>query len=84
VSVKACPAVGSINHCVSALFPRPGDLNHYPAHVRTTGSEAFHILIATLSDWKQHRCEPDQTAQSYLKVIAHYPNAVRKALKPAT
>ena len=47
-------------------------------------AEAFHIPIGTLRDWEQHRCEPDQAAQSYLKVIASNPKAVRKALEHTT
>ena len=46
-------------------------------------AQAFHIPIGTLRDWEQHRCEPDQAAQSYLKVIARNPKAVRRALEPA-
>jgi putative transcriptional regulator len=46
-------------------------------------AQAFHIPIGTLRDWEQHRCEPDQAAQSYLKVIARNPKAVRKALEQA-
>ncbi len=43
----------------------------------------FGIPIGTLRDWEQGRFEPDQAAQSYLKVIARNPKAVRKALEPA-
>jgi putative transcriptional regulator len=46
-------------------------------------ARAFGIPIGTLRDWEQGRVEPDQTARSYLKVIAHDPDAVRKALKSA-
>jgi len=38
---------------------------------------AFGIPIGTLRDWEQHRTEPDQAAQSYLKVIAAMPEDVR-------
>ena len=41
----------------------------------------YHIPLGTLRDWEQRRAQPDQTARSYLKVIAHNPNAVEKALK---
>jgi putative transcriptional regulator len=41
----------------------------------------FGIPIGTLRDWEQGRAEPDQAAQSYLRVIARNPKAVRKALE---
>jgi putative transcriptional regulator len=40
----------------------------------------YHIPIGTLRDWEQGRVEPDQAARAYLTVIAHDPEAVRKAL----
>ena len=46
-------------------------------------AKVFGIPIGTLRDWEQGRFEPDQAAQSYLKVIAANPKAVRKALEPA-
>ena len=46
-------------------------------------ADIFGIPIGTLRDWEQGRFEPDQAAQSYLKVIARNPKAVRKALEPA-
>lgn len=42
----------------------------------------FHIPLGTLRDWEQGRCEPDQTAQAYLWVIANDPEAVERALQP--
>jgi putative transcriptional regulator len=45
-------------------------------------AKVFGIPIGTLRDWEQGRFEPDQAARSYLKVIAHNPKAVRKALEP--
>lgn len=42
---------------------------------------AFGIPIGTLRDWEQGRCDPDQAALSYLKVIERDPKAVRKALE---
>jgi len=42
----------------------------------------FRIPLGTLRDWEQGRCEPDQTAQAYLKVIANDPEAVERALQP--
>ncbi len=46
-------------------------------------AEHFGIPVGTLRDWEQGRFEPDQAARSYLKVIAHNPKAVCKALEPA-
>jgi len=33
-------------------------------------STGFQILIGTLRDWEQGRCEPDQPSRAYLTVIA--------------
>jgi putative transcriptional regulator len=41
----------------------------------------YHIPIGTLRDWEQGRSEPDQPARAYLKVIAHDPEGVRRALE---
>jgi putative transcriptional regulator len=41
----------------------------------------YQIPIGTLRDWEQGRSEPDQPARAYLKVIAHDPEGVRRALK---
>ena len=41
----------------------------------------FHIPLGTLRDWEQGRKPPDQTACTYLKVIAHEPEAVLRALQ---
>lgn len=43
----------------------------------------YHIPIGTLRDWEQGRCEPDQTAKAYLRVIARDPEGVSRLLKPA-
>ena len=43
-------------------------------------ARAFHIPIGTLRDWEQHRTEPDQAAQNFLKVISVTPDAVKQAL----
>ena len=42
----------------------------------------YHIPLGTLRDWEQGRTEPDQPARSYLTVIAHDPDGVRRALEP--
>lgn len=46
-------------------------------------AEQFHIPIGTLRDWEQDRNSPDTAAESYLRVIARDPEAVRRALAPA-
>ena len=43
----------------------------------------YQIAIGTLRDWEQNRCEPDEAAKAYLKVIAREPELVRRALKRA-
>ncbi len=47
-------------------------------------SATFQIAIGTLRDWEQNRVEPDGAAKAYLKVIAHAPETVQKALQGAT
>ncbi|MEM1195669.1 MAG: transcriptional regulator [Pseudomonadota bacterium] len=44
-------------------------------------SSLFQIAIGTLRDWEQSRVEPDGAAKAYLKVIAHDPETVQKALQ---
>ncbi len=48
-------------------------------------ARTFHIPLAALREWEHHLREPDETALAYLEVIAHEPDAVRRALsaKPA-
>jgi putative transcriptional regulator len=43
-------------------------------------AKRFHIPLGTLRDWEQHRTEPDQAAQAYLKVIAADAEFVERAL----
>jgi putative transcriptional regulator len=40
----------------------------------------FQIPIGTLRDWEQNRKEPDQTAKTYLKVIARLSDKVSEVL----
>ena len=40
----------------------------------------YHIPIGTLRDWEQGRCEPDKPSRAYLRVIAHDPEGVVRAL----
>ncbi len=41
----------------------------------------YHIPLGTLRDWEQGRAKPDQTARSYLTVIARDPDGVQQALE---
>ena len=43
-------------------------------------AERFQIPVGTVRDWEQGRVEPDQAARAYLKVIAHDPELVLRAL----
>ena len=43
-------------------------------------STRYHIPIGTLRDWEQNRCQPDQAARAYLKVIASEPGIVKNIL----
>jgi putative transcriptional regulator len=47
---------------------------------QTEFARRFHIPLGTLRDWEQHRTEPDQAAQAYLKVIAADAGFVERAL----
>ena len=47
-------------------------------------AQKFHLSLRTVQDWEQGRSQPDQAAQTLLKVIAHNPNAVSDALNPMT
>jgi putative transcriptional regulator len=40
----------------------------------------YHIPLGTLRDWEQGRCEPDQPARAYLRVIAGDPEGVKRML----
>jgi putative transcriptional regulator len=44
-------------------------------------SARYHIPLGTLRDWEQGRGVPDQPARAYLKLIAHDPEHVRRALR---
>jgi putative transcriptional regulator len=43
-------------------------------------AEAFHLPIATLQDWEQHRSTPDAPAQALLLAIERDPEAMRRLL----
>lgn len=40
----------------------------------------FHLSLATLRDWEQGRSQPDQTASTYLDVIARNPQLIMETL----
>lgn len=44
-------------------------------------AQRFQIPLGTLRDWEQGKSEPDQSARTYLKVIAADPEAVQRALR---
>jgi putative transcriptional regulator len=41
----------------------------------------FRIPLATLRDWEHNRCNPDQAALAYLRVIERAPETVQWALE---
>jgi putative transcriptional regulator len=41
----------------------------------------YHIPLGTLRDWEQGRCEPDQPARAYLRVIAQDPEGVSRIMR---
>ncbi len=41
----------------------------------------FQLSLATVRDWEQGRYQPDQAAQTLLRVIARDPEAVKRALE---
>ena len=41
----------------------------------------FHLSLATVRDWEQARCQPDQAARALLRVIEKEPDVVRGALE---
>jgi len=43
-------------------------------------AERFHLSLATLRDWEQGRTQPDQTARTYLAVIARNPHLIMQTL----
>ena len=55
-------------------------LRHRLGMSQTTFSETFEISLSTLRDWEQHRYRPDQTARTFLKLIALIPDQVKAAL----
>lgn len=47
-------------------------------------ARTFRIPLGTVRDWEQGRSRPDQAAQNYLRVIAHDPEAARRAVSAET
>ena len=42
-------------------------------------AQTYHLSLATLRDWEQARYQPDRAARTLLRVIAHSPEAVKRA-----
>jgi putative transcriptional regulator len=61
--------------------PRVRTLRRALALTQEEFAARYHIPLGTLRDWEQGRCEPDQPARAYLKVIAHDPEGVQRALQ---
>lgn len=61
--------------------PRVKTLRRALALTQEEFAARYHIPLGTLRDWEQGRCEPDQPARAYLKVIAHDPDGVQRALE---
>ena len=47
---------------------------------RAEFARKYDLDVRALQDWEQGRRKPDRAARAYLKVIAHQPKAVEKAL----
>ena len=47
---------------------------------RVEFARKYDLDARALQDWEQGRRKPDRAARAYLKVIAHQPKAVEKAL----
>jgi putative transcriptional regulator len=47
---------------------------------RAEFARKYDLDARALQDWEQRRRKPDRAARAYLKVIAHQPKAVEKAL----
>lgn len=47
---------------------------------RAEFARKYDLDARALQDWEQGRRKPDRAARAYLKVIAHQPRAVEKAL----
>jgi len=43
-------------------------------------AKRYGIPLSTLRDWEQHRSQPDQAAQSYIRVIEALPGVIAHAL----
>jgi putative transcriptional regulator len=47
---------------------------------RAEFARKYDLDVRALQDWEQGRRKPDRAARAYLKVIAHQPKAVEKAV----
>ena len=64
-------------------MPHEIDVAALRARLRMTQrafAEVYGIAFNTLRDWEHDRRQPDQTARTYLRVIAAKPASVRKAI----
>ena len=44
-------------------------------------ARTYHLSVATLRDWEQGRCEPDQPSRTLLQLIEIIPEEVKAALE---
>jgi putative transcriptional regulator len=61
--------------------PRPRTLRRALGLTQEEFAARYQIPLGTLRDWEQGRAAPDQPARAYLRVIAHDPDGVRRALE---
>jgi putative transcriptional regulator len=66
------------------LIPNVKRLREKLGMTQDVFAATYRIPLGTLRDWEQERKIPDATARAYLTVIARTPDAVAKALVPAS
>ena len=62
------------------LVPRVKTIRRALSMTQEEFAQKFQLSLSTLRDWEQGRCQPDQAARTYLKVIAQAPQVVMDAL----
>ena len=60
--------------------PRVKTLRRGLALTQEEFARRYQIPVGTLRDWEQGRSEPDQPTRAYLRVIAHDPEGIWRAL----
>jgi putative transcriptional regulator len=65
---------------LARLVPRVKTLRRALCLTQEEFAARCHIPLGTLRDWEQGRCEPDQPARAYLRVIAGDPEGVGRML----